>query len=255
VDDHLRCDPSNNRTTKRGPYAVTDIARGYCRCRLKNVARCCFLGTGMFSRFQRPWIRLCLTCQSRSNGCPSIRSAPKRGRCLVTARISPSNRGSSCGRCDWYRWVLRSGSSTRHARRSETFWGSKRQRTSAIVRRQRSGLTVSLHGFLQHLHVENLLVHHLLQPDNLFLQGFELLRHLRLQPVVLRWHRGTRAVLRKAQEEWKAVGMLREMSTSHLPKKGKTTRRPALSLWRLFRPNYGSHSQDAGLQDRQSTLV
>ena len=137
----------------------------------------------MFSRFQRPWTRLWLTCLSRSDNCRSKRSSPKRGRCLSTARISPSNRGASFGRCDWHRWVLRGGSSTQHDRRSETFWGSKWQCTSAIVCRGRSGLPVSLRGFLQNPRVVILLGHQLLRLDILFPRGFELLRHFRLSAV------------------------------------------------------------------------
>ena len=56
------------------------------------------------------------------------------------------------------------------------------QRSFAVAVR---GLPVSLRGFLQNLHVESLFGHHLLHPDILFSQGFELLRHLRLHAAEL----------------------------------------------------------------------
>ena len=49
MDNHLRCDPSKSRTTKRDPCAVTHDARGYSRCRLKNVScDVVFLGAEQF---------------------------------------------------------------------------------------------------------------------------------------------------------------------------------------------------------------
>jgi len=128
---------------------------------------------------------LWLTCQSRSNSCRSIRSSQNRGRCLAKSRISQSNRGSSFGRCDWYRWMLRGWSSTRHARRSETNWDPKRQHISAILRRCRSGLTSFPSRLPSKCPCREPGWHHLLQPDILFSQRFEVLFHLPLPATVL----------------------------------------------------------------------
>ena len=47
------------------------------------------------------------------------------------------------------------------------------------------GLPVSLRRFFEDLHVEGLVGHQLLQPGILFLEGLQLLDHLRLHPTIL----------------------------------------------------------------------
>ena len=163
MDDHLRCDPSNSRTTKCGPYAVIHDARSYSRYRLKNIAcnvvfseRAYFLA----SRDGGP------ACGGRASHAPTAADQyvhpqsvdvawPQHASHQPTVVHHLAGATGIAGYCE----VNRAGNMLDASKTSGVPNGNAPRRLFVA---DVWGLPVSLRGFLQNLHVEGLPGYHLL---------------------------------------------------------------------------------------------
>jgi len=161
VDDHLRCNPSKSRTTKRDSCAVTQDPRSYYRCHLKNIdCNVVFsrFACSLASRDGGP------ACGGRASHVPTAadqyvqpQSAnvawPQHASHEATVVHHSAGATDIAGYCE----VDRAADMLDAPKPSGAPNGNAPRRSFAAAVRS---LPVSLRGGLQNLHIESLLGHH-----------------------------------------------------------------------------------------------